>query len=58
MQLVLEVLEGEGPEFPGREVDVGGVASLFLSYDQVMVVGLFFALFAAYDAYNLSRGEE
>ena len=37
---------------------VGGVASLFLTYDQVMVVGLFFALYAAYDAYNLSRGEE
>jgi len=39
-------------------VVVGGVASLYLSYDQVMLVGLFFALFAAVDAYNLSRAEE
>ena len=39
-------------------IGVGGVASLYLSYDQVMLVGLFFALFAAYDAYHLSKTEE
>jgi len=36
---------------------VGGVASIYLSYDRVMLVGLFFALFAAIDVYNLSRAE-
>ncbi len=41
----------------GATVVVGGVASLYLSYDQVMVVGLVFALFAAVDAYKLSRAE-
>jgi predicted nucleic acid-binding Zn ribbon protein len=36
---------------------VGGVASLYFTYDQVMLVGLFFALFSAYDAYLLSRAQ-
>jgi predicted nucleic acid-binding Zn ribbon protein len=36
---------------------VGGVASLYLTYDQVMFIGLFFALFSAYDAYLLSRAQ-
>ena len=36
---------------------VGGVASLYYTYDQVMLVGLFFALFSAYDAYLLSRAQ-
>ena len=36
---------------------VGGVASLYFTYDQVMLVGLFFALFSAYDAYLLSRAK-
>jgi TM2 domain-containing membrane protein YozV len=36
---------------------VGVVASLYLSYDQVMLVGLLFALFSAIDAYNLSSAE-
>ena len=36
---------------------VGIGASLYLSYDQVMFVGLLFALFSAVDAYNLSRAE-
>jgi TM2 domain-containing membrane protein YozV len=35
----------------------GGVASLYYTYDQVMLVGLFFALFSAYDAYLLSRAQ-
>ncbi len=38
-------------------ITVGGVASLYLDYNRVMLVGLFFALFAAIDAYNLSRAE-
>ena len=35
----------------------GGVASLYFTYDQVMLVGLFFALFSAYDAYLVSRAQ-
>ncbi len=34
---------------------VGVVASLYFTYDQVMFMGLLFALFSAYDAYLLSR---
>ena len=36
---------------------VGGVASLYFTYDQVMLVGLFFSLFSAYDAYLVSRAQ-
>jgi hypothetical protein len=36
---------------------VGGFASLYFTYDQVMLVGLFFALFSAYDAYLVSRAQ-
>jgi len=36
---------------------VGGVASLYFTYDQVMFIGLLFALFSAYDAYLLSRAQ-
>lgn len=36
---------------------VGGVASLYLPNDQVMLIGLLFALFSAYDAYLLSRAQ-
>ncbi len=36
---------------------VGGVASVYLDYDRVMLIGLVFALFAAYDAYSLSRAD-
>jgi predicted nucleic acid-binding Zn ribbon protein len=36
---------------------VGGVASLYFTYDHVMLIGLFFALFSAYDAYLLSRAQ-
>ena len=36
---------------------VGGVASLYFAYDQVMLIGLFFSLFSAYDAYLLSRAQ-
>ena len=35
----------------------GGVASLYFTYDQVMLIGLFFALFSAYDAYLVSRAQ-
>jgi len=41
----------------GATLVVGGVANIYLSYDRVMLVGLFFALFAAIDVYNLSRAE-
>jgi TM2 domain-containing membrane protein YozV len=34
---------------------VGGVASLYFTYDQVMFVGLFFSSFSAYNAYRLSH---
>lgn len=36
---------------------VGVVASLYFTYDQVMFIGLLFALFSAYDAYLLSRAQ-
>jgi len=36
---------------------VGGVASLYFTYDQVMFIGLLFALFSAYDAYLLSSAQ-
>ena len=36
---------------------VGGVASLYFTYDQIMLIGLLFALFSAYDAYLLSRAQ-
>lgn len=42
----------------GVTLAMGVVASLYFTYDQVMYVGLFFALFAAYDAYSLSRDRD
>ena len=34
---------------------VGAAASLYLSYDQVMMIGAVFAVVSAYDAYQLAK---
>lgn len=34
---------------------VGAVASFYLSYDQVMMIGAVFAIIAAYDTYQLAK---
>ena len=39
----------------GVTIAVGALASFYVSYDQLMLIGAVFAVASAYDAYNLAK---